>query len=132
MRLALLIPAVVLLSPLVQSADQVLQYEPAVVQVTGTVTKGKREHPNGTWFDFYLVKLAAPTSIKGDGEKDSLNVDEKDVKEIQVFSTDDAVLKKIGKLEGKKVVVTGTIFHAHTAWHVRELVMTVKGMTKSE
>jgi hypothetical protein len=131
MRLILSLLIGVLL-PFVANADQVLQYEPTVVQVTGTVAKGKREHPNGTWFDFYVIKLATPVSIKGDGGKDSFNVDEKDVKEIQVFSTDDAVLKQIGKMEGKKVVIAGTIFHAHTAWHVRELVMTVREMMKSE
>jgi hypothetical protein len=124
--------ALLALMPLGGSSGEELKYEPAVVQMTGTVSKGKREHPNGTWFDFYIVKLAAPASIKGDGEKDSFNVDEKGVKEIQVFSTDEAVLKTIGKLDGKKVAVTGTLFHAHTAWHVRELVMTVKEVTKSE
>jgi hypothetical protein len=121
-----------ILVPLLTGFGEELQYEPAVVQVAGTVAKGKREHPNGTWFDFYLVKLSTPASIKGDGEKDSFNVGEKNVKEIQVFSTDAAVLKQIGKMEGKKVVVTGAIFHAHTAWHVRELVVTAKAIAIAE
>src|SRR5436190_459295 len=33
------------------SAGEVLKYEPEVVRVTGTIAKGKHEHPNGTWFD---------------------------------------------------------------------------------
>lgn len=123
MRTLLLL--LVLILSAVASADTVLQYEPAVVEITGTLTKGKHEHPNGTWFDFQLLKLAAPASIKGDGEEDSLNVSEEKITEIQLASQDDAILKKLAKLNGKKATLTGTLFHSHTAWHVRELVMMV-------
>src|SRR5215218_6074812 len=55
-------------------AGETLQYEPNFVQISGTVSKGRHEHPNGTWFDVLLLKLNTPASIQGDGEKDSLNV----------------------------------------------------------
>jgi len=106
-------------------ADQVLQYEPAVVKITGTLSKGKAEHPNGSWFNILILKLDAPASIKGDGKADSFNEDEDHITEIQVYSVDEAILKKIGGLAGKKAVLKGTLFHAQTAWHVRDLVMTV-------
>ena len=118
-----LVPLLAILMPVLTSADPVLKYEPAVVEITGTLAKGKHEHPNGTWFDVLILKLDKPASIKGDGEKDSLSVDETNIKEIQVSSTDNAVLKKLGSLNGKKATLTGTIFHGHTAWHVRELVL---------
>ena len=107
------------------SADQVLQYEPTVVEISGTLVKGKQEHPNGTWFDFLLIRLAEPASIKGDGASDGLNVAEDHVTEIQVSSADDALRKKAWALKGKKATLKGTLFHSHTAWHVRELVLMV-------
>jgi len=110
---------------LTAQADQKLQYEPAVVEITGALSKGKAEHPNGKWFDILVLKLDAPASIKGDGKPDSFNEDEDHIQEIQVYSGDEALLKKLGKLSGKKVTLKGTLFHAQTAWHVRDLVMMV-------
>jgi hypothetical protein len=106
-------------------ADQVLQYEPAVVEVSGTITKGKEQHPNGSWFDFQLIKLDQPASIKGDDSKDSIDVSEPHITEIQAYSNDAAIRKKISQLTGKEAVLKGTLFHSHTAWHVRDLVMMV-------
>jgi hypothetical protein len=123
-----LIALLVVAFPAFALADQTLHYEPAVVQVTGTLVKGKHEHPNGTWFDILLLKLNEPASIKGDGEKESMNVSENHITEIQISSTDNAILKKAGGMNGKKVVLTGTLFHSHTAWHVRELVMMVTSL----
>ena len=123
MRLFLVLFVVVF--PAFAFAGETLQYEPAVVQITGTVAKGKHEHPNGTWFNILILKLGEPASIKGDDTKDSINVSEDKITEIQVSSTDNAILKKIGALDGKKVTLSGTLFHSHTAWHVRELVLMV-------
>ena len=121
----LLLALLIFALPAFANPGQALQYEPAVVEVTGTVVKGKHEHPTGTWFDILLLKLDKPASIKGDGEKDSLNVSENHITEIQVSSTDNATLKRIGALNGKKATLTGTLFHSHTAWHVRELVLMI-------
>lgn len=118
----------VVVFPALAFADLVLQYEPAVVQVTGTLSKGKSEHPNGTWFNILILKLSEPASIKGDDAKDSINVSEDKITEIQVSSMDNAILKKIGALDGKKVTLSGTLFHSHTAWHVRELVLMATGV----
>jgi hypothetical protein len=87
------------------------------------LTKGKHEHSNETWFDILVLKLDKPASIKGDDTRDSLNVSEDKITETQVSSMDNAVLKKVGAMEGKKVTLSGTLFHSHTAWHVRELVL---------
>jgi hypothetical protein len=121
MRLALSLLAV--LFPAFGIADQVLQYGPAVVQVTGKLSKGKAEHPNGTWFNILILKLDEKASIKGSDAKDAIDVSEENVTEIQVSSMDNALLKRINGLDGKKVTLAGTLFHSHTAWHVRELVM---------
>ena len=107
------------------SAETALIYEPAVVEVSGKITKGSAEHPNGTSFDFLAITLEKPASIAGDGEPDSINQPEKNVKEIQIFSVDPATRKKLGAMAGKRATLKGTIFHSHTAWHVRELVLNV-------
>jgi hypothetical protein len=121
----LLLLAAVLLPFVASAADQELKYMPAVVTVTGTLAEGKSKHPNGKWMEFSYIKLDTPAFIKGDGKEDSLDVDEKNVKEIQVSSQEDDILKKLGPLKGKKVTLTGSIFHAHTAYHVRDLVILV-------
>ena len=106
-------------------ADQVLKYEPAVVEVTGQISKGKEQHPNGSWFDFQLIKLDAPASIEGDDSGQSVDVSEDKLTEIQVYSNDASIRRKIDALAGKKAILKGTLFHSHTAWHVRQLVMSV-------
>jgi hypothetical protein len=114
-----------LLSATALWADQELKYEPAVAEISGAVTKGKAQHPNGSWFDFQLIKLDAPASIQGDGQKDSFNETETNIREIQVYSNDAAIRKRISQLTGKKATLKGTLFHAQTAWHIRELVLMV-------
>jgi hypothetical protein len=106
-------------------ADQVLQYEPAVMEITGKITDGKAQHPNGSWFDFQLIKLSEPASIKGDDSGNSFDVSEAVIKEIQIYSGDKEMRKRLSALVGKKAVLKGTLYHAHTAWHVRDLVLTV-------
>lgn len=106
-------------------ADQVLKYEPEVVEVSGQITKGKEEHPNGTWFDFFLIKLDVPASIKGDDSGQTVNASETGVMEIHVFSKDAELRKKLSSMVGHKARLKGTLFHSHTAWHVRPLVMSV-------
>ncbi|HEY2574004.1 MAG TPA: DUF4431 domain-containing protein [Verrucomicrobiaceae bacterium] len=106
-------------------ADQVLQYEPAAVEISGKISKGRAQHPNESWFDFQVIKLDTPASIKGDDSGDSVNESEAHITEIQIYSTDPALRKKLGALNGKKATLKGTLFHSHTAWHVRQLVLSV-------
>jgi hypothetical protein len=106
-------------------AGQVLQYGPVVMEVTGKITAGKAQHPNQSWFEFQLINLDKPASIKGDDSGNSFDVSEPLIKEIQIYSGDAALRKKLSALVGKKAVLKGTLYHAHTAWHIRELVLTV-------
>ncbi len=110
---------------LVARADQALQYEPALVEITGVIGKAKAQHPNESWFDFQFIKLATPASIQGDNVKDSFNETETGVTEIQIYSGDEKIRKQYLKLVGKKATLKGTVFHAQTAWHVRQLVLAV-------
>jgi hypothetical protein len=122
MIVALFILALVI--PNFGRADQILQYEPSVVEVSGKLIKGKFQHPNGNWIDFLFLKLDTPAEIIADG-KNLINVSERGIKEIQLYSNKSKARKILNKKSGKHVHVKGTVFHSHTAWHVRPLVMDV-------
>lgn len=119
----LLLIATALLSTVCFS-DQLLQYEPNIVVLKGTISHGKFQHPNGTWVEFYIIKLLEPATIKED-KINPINSSETGIAEIQLFSNDKAIFTKLKNLSGKKASVKGTLFHEHTAWHIRKLVMNV-------
>lgn len=106
-------------------AGQLLTYEPAVNEVKGTVVKGKFRHLNGQWVKFWFLKLATPAEIHADGV-DDFNKSEDGIREIQLYSDEPALRKLLDNCNGKRVIVSGTLFHEHTAWHVRTLVMDVQ------
>ena len=81
--------------------DQVIQYEPVVVELSGTVYQGKFQHPNGQWVHYSFIKLKVPVAIKADQGNE------------------------LKAKAGRSVIVTGSVFHEHTAWHMRPLVMIV-------
>jgi hypothetical protein len=116
-----------MLLPTICFADQLLQYEPNVVEIKGSIHSGKFQHPNGTWVKYYYIKLLEPVSIKGD-KANLINSSETGIKEIQIYSMDKGIIAKLKKVAGKKAIIKGTIFHEHTAWHVRKLVMKVSDL----
>ncbi|HAT40761.1 MAG TPA: hypothetical protein DCS87_03430 [Rheinheimera sp.] len=106
-------------------SDGELQYGPKQVELTGQIVCGKREHPNGELFDFCLIQLAKPVSIAADSDNE-FNTREESISEIQVFSDDSSISTAIAEKRDRKVTVKGELFHEHTAWHVRKIVMDVK------
>jgi roadblock/LC7 domain-containing protein len=99
-------------------------YEPAVVQLDGVLRTGKFRHPNGEWVKYYVLKLDKPVSVAAD-KVNAVNVSESGVNEVQAASTTPAVEKTLKAAVNKHVVLEGTLFHGHTAWHIRKLVMLV-------
>ena len=104
--------------------DQVIQYEPIVVELSGTVHQGKFRHPNGQWVHYSFIKLKVPVGIKAD-QGNEINCDETDISEIQLYSNSERIGRRLKAKAGRSVIVTGTVFHEHTAWHMRPLVMMV-------
>lgn len=83
--------------------------------------------PNGRKYAGYIVMLPKPicaTDVFLGG--DSLGR-VRDIKEVQL--TFDSGLK-ISHLMGKRVVVTGTAFGQHTAYHIAPLILSVKAITE--
>ena len=103
---------------------QVIQYEPVVVELSGTVHQGKFQHPNGQWVHYSFIKLKVPVEIRADQENE-INCDETDISEIQLYSNSERIGRTLKAKAGRCVIVTGTVFHEHTAWHIRPLVMIV-------
>lgn len=62
--------------------------------------------------------------IKADQENE-INCDETDISEIQLYSNSERIGRTLKAKAGRSVIVTGTVFHEHTAWHIRPLVMIV-------
>jgi hypothetical protein len=107
-----------------------LAYEPRVVTLAGKIHQGRFQHPNGEWVRFQYVKLDAPINMKADSNN-PVNIEERDVIEVQIYSDKAAIRKALNASVGSKVVLKGTIFHEHTAWHNRKLIMDVSAVNAS-
>jgi hypothetical protein len=110
------------LLPACASAAPALQYGPAEVRLQGKIGSGKFQHPNGEWVEFFLLELPEPASIPADPD-DPTNVAEEGIIEVQIFAPDADLQKLLETKAGEAATVEGTLFHAHTAWHVRPLVL---------
>jgi len=73
------------LMPCFAKANQTLQYEPAIVEISGKLTKGKFQHPNGRWIKFYSIEIDTPAAITKDGVN-TINISESGIKKIQLYS----------------------------------------------
>jgi len=71
-----------------------------------------------------IIRLTQPVSIHPDGVN-PINSAESCIPEIQLMTNDPGVLKHLSGSGGRRMLVRGTVFHEHTAWHVRPLVMIV-------
>ncbi|MDO8441968.1 MAG: DUF4431 domain-containing protein [Polaromonas sp.] len=118
---------VLLLLPAFSFAGPSLQYEPAVVQLTGKVSSGKFQHPNGDWVTFFTLTIPEPVSINADPANPT-NIAESDITQVQLFAPSAGLQKALKAKAGKSARVKGSLFHAHTAWHRRPLVMSVSAV----
>jgi hypothetical protein len=108
-----------------------LSYEPAQVTLNGTIVEKifpgppefesieKGDRPDTHW----ILKLSEPVCVNGD-PKDEINSEtETNIKAIQLIVQEDDNQYK--HLLSRKVVVTGTLFHAHTGYHRTRVLMEV-------
>jgi hypothetical protein len=101
-----------------------IAYEPHVAELKGTVSIARARHPNRTWMTYPVMRLTQPVSIQADGVN-PINSSEACIPEVQLTSNDPEVRGRLFSSQGKHLVVRGTVFHEHTAWHMRRLVMIV-------
>lgn len=99
-------------------------YEPQVESVAGTLKQRTYEDPREAGprtRTVMVLEPVTPVCMKPDASGD-FNVEERDVMRIQVvYGT--GLQKALRGLLNKRVVVTGTLFHAHTALHLEKILI---------
>ena len=71
-----------------------------------------------------ILSLAAPTCTTGKSA-DNTDIPETDIREVQLVMTNLGTGNSSNASVGKPVVVTGTLFHAHTAHHRTKVLLDV-------
>jgi hypothetical protein len=110
---------------------QCLKYEPAVVTLTGTLSSHvfpgppnyesiKRGDQKETAI---ILTLRAPICTNGGG--DQIDEPENNVRDLQLVITKPEDWKTVDRRLRKRVVVTGTLFHAHTGHHRTKVLIDV-------
>lgn len=113
-----------------ESKPRVVRYEPESVTLSGTISISTHKHPNGTILKHPILRLSAPIAVKPSQQADPINSPEPCVRDIHLFSTDKSVHASLYKFGAYGVTVTGSLFHGHTAWHSRNVVMSVTSASK--
>ena len=112
------------------------EYEPAVVELEGTlVIKTFFGPPNygedpetDEKEETRILSLDKPINIRSKDENDPvLGPTESDVREVQLVFDG-----KLRKWVGKKLIVKGTLFHAHTGHHHTDVLLAVESISPAE
>lgn len=113
-----------------------LSYEPAAVKLAGVVgrvtfpgppnyTSVRRgDRPEVVW----VITLARPVCVEGD----EVNDPEAGVARVQlVFTEGAAAYRKYRGLVGRRVEVTGKLFHGHTGHHRTDVLIVVEEINRA-
>jgi hypothetical protein len=111
---------------------QCLKYEPAVVTLTGTLSSHvfpgppnyesiKRGDQKETAI---ILNLRAPICTNGSSDP-RFDEPENNVRDLQLVITKPADWQTVDRRLRKRVVVTGTLFHAHTGHHRTKVLIDV-------
>jgi hypothetical protein len=110
-----------------------LQYEPSVVELSGTVVLEEHYGPPGFGEDprtdavelIAVLVLDAPISVEGDADPQSLNQSSHmDVSRVQMVRT--YADPPFAPYAGKHVVVSGALYEGHTGHHHTDVLITVE------
>lgn len=92
------------------------------VTIVGTLISRRYQTINNSVTDVFFLRLSTPITVIGDSSEDSPT--ETNVQEIQLMGNETLSLFNKDVL-GKRVQITGELFHSHTAHHHTEvLIMT--------
>jgi hypothetical protein len=115
-RHLLLLAAATLATP---ASAACLRYEPATVTLTGDVTV--KPFPGGTHEP--ILKLAEPLCVDGTPKASYDSKSEKNIAEVQMVFAD---YPFGSQWHGKRVTVTGKLFHAFTQAHRTKVLLMVR------
>ncbi len=102
----------------------VVYYEPHSTTLSGKVIIGESIHPNGTLMRYPILYLSTAIIVAAD-PLSKINMREENVLEIQMYSADSNLHSRLLRSNQKAITVEGKLFHGHTAWHTRNIVMKV-------
>jgi len=132
---AILLSAAILLvgTCYLPASAQCLKYAPAVVTLTGTL--GAHVFPGPPNYESIkrgdrkeraiILRLAAPTCTTRSDPPQGLDDPEANIRELQLVVTKSAHWKTVERRLGKRVLVTGTLFHAHTGHHRTKVLIDI-------
>lgn len=118
-----------------QSVSPCLHYEPEIVELKGIIVRrtipgppnyedmSKGDAPETYW----ILVLKKPRCVDTQAE-DGININEANVKEIQLVFSGNADYERYKNFIGKKVSVSGTLFHAHIGHHHTAVLLMVQNI----
>ena len=100
--------------------SQTYRYEPAVVTLQGTLLSAPGETPNGKKITFPALQLKDPITVEG------TSADSPTEKGVVLLNMvlDDKTMPIYKSLKGKRVSVTGTLFHSDNGNHQTNVLVT--------
>ena len=108
------------------AAAQTLKYQPAVVNLAGTLTSGTAEGSGGEKIVFPAIRLTQPVRVEPEAT-DKTNSPEDGVSLVQLVISSTATMALYESLKDKPATVTGTLFHASSAeYHHTKVLITVR------
>ena len=72
-----------------------------------------------------ILTLATPVCLTAGDPANSFDVPETNVREVQLLITNPSHWKTLKRLRGKPVIISGTLFHAHTGHHRTKILIEV-------
>jgi len=113
-----------------------LEYEPAVVTLSGTITRHLEYGPPGYGEDpahddkgfYWFLDLDKPICVNGKDEDSPDDEGETGVRRLQIVYMNDYP-KGRGWI-GHRASITGTLFHSYTAHHYTEVLIVADQTTK--
>ena len=133
MKTQLLVATLLLLAGFGTSASgqQCLEYGPTV-SLTGTLRSQVFPGPpnyesikRGDRKEMAIILTLAARACTTGNDPQGIDVPETGLREMQLVVTKEAHWKTVRRLIGKRVIVTGTLFHAHTGHHRTKVLVDV-------
>jgi hypothetical protein len=107
------------------ATDTRVAYGPKTVKLTGKLVN-ETDVIKGQKATSTILKLSSPIELVPDGKLREFPTPAlKGIKELWVYSEDQTVNKKIAKLIGRLVTVTGTLAGQLSSWQTREAIISV-------
>jgi hypothetical protein len=120
--------------PSIVSARECLDYEPAMVTIQGSVSLKPAYGPPGfgedpkhdAREDYLALTFDAPVCMKASSEPHTEDVAEAEIKAMQLVFRNGEAFKQTKQWIGKRISVTGSLFHRFTGHHHAAVLLKVK------